>query len=999
MEEIILDFTMSDGDVPKLSSEQMLQRAALDKTLKLLLDAVKRAEFKKSEDTIFYNRSHNSILINGSRGTGKSTFIRFIIELLENGFKDTDFPIKDIESIRRIHPLKVIDPTLISSKENIVILIITLIKEDVKKHIKNTGAPDYKKWKESLGKLAGGLWNIDGVGANHLNDTQWSDKDYILEVGLERSNRGLNLERDFNSFLIESLNLLGKDCFAIVFDDVDTQFERGWPVLECIRKYLTSPQIIAIISGDLDLFSTLVRTEIRKSFQIKNSLLNGNQSAVIDAQIATLEEQYLLKIIKPENRVSIRTMWFEYSQTNSKICYNYEGGNKIKIDDAFDLFCKNNLKIHGKMTTIKIMQSILRLPLRSNISIAKQFEIFIDSKPVKNAHRREANESIVTGFSTALNKEGVNPDYIKDPDSYPLKVIKEKWKLIYNGTYNSKYFSIFENRYLEPLPLTFMLSKYSITDFHALSRVLYIDLFLEKIYERLDREHPVVKRSFSLINTNSELSRVFWELSIHAFYKNDNNRTFIRVPDNEYKWYSAAPKLLGTQEEKITLPAIKKYLNSVFELSDEQFEKSFQNQSNVVYASLSKWFRNLRILSKDRKLRNKLNFYNKLNDIAKVDPDSIHEFINLSKVKIIANKSSETYSFVALPILINSIFSVLEISKNEYGKFKVLLGEILRENKIITDPLDREYVDHSERKNPKDTARIVENVDEDDDLISDNSDEIGFHSTDRHEIFTRALYAWAQHSALNLASISIEEINHLMAKYLERVDDISQEPGKRFLYTGHLMYTHIINILNDSFLFTKTNRQEPVSNKLSFKTNLSSARVFYNNLMQSNQDSSEGEMNKPYSMFRALLACPLIGMYLPIACDKPGVKQNEGMDFVFNGHEIFLTSILEGCKDLELSFGAYKESLYIDLTTGEKLCFFEILNTVPYVNSGVTRSVNLFDTALKNAKAEDSAKQETPSSETELGDLVESSYSESEEYLSDIETAGQSAKPEDEHSQ
>ena len=45
----------------------------------------------------------------------------------------------------------------------------------------------------------------------------------------------------------------------LFFDDADNDFSKGWPVLETLRKYLTSPQLIILISGDLDLFSYLVR--------------------------------------------------------------------------------------------------------------------------------------------------------------------------------------------------------------------------------------------------------------------------------------------------------------------------------------------------------------------------------------------------------------------------------------------------------------------------------------------------------------------------------------------------------------------------------------------------------------------------------------------------------------------------------------------------------------------------------------------------------------------
>ena len=40
---------------------------------------------------------------------------------------------------------------------------------------------------------------------------------------------------------------------------IDVNFNNGWKVLETIRKYLTSPQIITLLSGDIKLFSKSIR--------------------------------------------------------------------------------------------------------------------------------------------------------------------------------------------------------------------------------------------------------------------------------------------------------------------------------------------------------------------------------------------------------------------------------------------------------------------------------------------------------------------------------------------------------------------------------------------------------------------------------------------------------------------------------------------------------------------------------------------------------------------
>ncbi|MCD8079453.1 MAG: hypothetical protein LUF04_03295 [Bacteroides sp.] len=52
----------------------------------------------------------------------------------------------------------------------------------------------------------------------------------------------------------------------MAFDDVDTDFAKGWPVMETIRKYLTSPQLITILSGDINLYTLLIRKKQWENF-------------------------------------------------------------------------------------------------------------------------------------------------------------------------------------------------------------------------------------------------------------------------------------------------------------------------------------------------------------------------------------------------------------------------------------------------------------------------------------------------------------------------------------------------------------------------------------------------------------------------------------------------------------------------------------------------------------------------------------------------------------
>lgn len=261
----------------------------------------------KDKDKNRIDRVHNTILINGKRGMGKTSFILSI----ENAKKSAS----EEKILKDICSLGIIDPTLIETKEHVLLNIITLIKDKIEEFIKCEKCDDqntkYKNWKESLKKLAGGLSMLDGVGSNHLNDGMWDSPELILEKGLSNAKQGVDLEKNFHKFIDESLKIIKKEAFFLILDDIDTSLDKGSAILETLRKYLTSRKLIIAMLGDIDLYATLVRQLQWEKMDPKKILLkyefNENKKAYVN-QIEHLEEQYLTKVLKPENRIDLKNL-------------------------------------------------------------------------------------------------------------------------------------------------------------------------------------------------------------------------------------------------------------------------------------------------------------------------------------------------------------------------------------------------------------------------------------------------------------------------------------------------------------------------------------------------------------------------------------------------------------------------------------------------------------------------------------------------------------------
>jgi DNA-binding NtrC family response regulator len=117
-----------------------------------------------------------------------------------------------------------------------------------------------------------------------------------MDRGLKSVKAAKDLETNFNDLVACALKTLEKKAFIITLDDIDVDFRKGWPVLETIRKYLTSPQIIVLLSGDLKLYSKAIRKQQWKNFG-KALLVNEaealNKTYTYNDLVTEMEGQYL----------------------------------------------------------------------------------------------------------------------------------------------------------------------------------------------------------------------------------------------------------------------------------------------------------------------------------------------------------------------------------------------------------------------------------------------------------------------------------------------------------------------------------------------------------------------------------------------------------------------------------------------------------------------------------------------------------------------------------
>lgn len=339
-----------------LKQEESIHSHNFNRVIQLIKNQVKKLNTEKSP----YNVEHqyNTISIFGGRGTGKTTFILSLLQSIEEEYKN------DAEI------LKIIDPTQMEEKEHVFLVILSLIDTEVRRkiesHRKDNNASCCcfeKEWRNKLSSLAKGLPTLEGL--NKKQYENWDDDLYIVERGLNNVKSAYDLESNFHELVDIALDILGKKFFVLAFDDIDVNMSKGWSVLETIRKYLTTPKFVIFLSGNLTLYSYNVR--LHQWNQLKE--LKTFEEHDYKSQVNQLEGQYLLKVLKPENRIQLRTL-LDY-----KHIYQTSYMIKEEAKEIVEVYSTilNNFGIHKNSTQQLFIDYLLGLSIRSQISILSDY--------------------------------------------------------------------------------------------------------------------------------------------------------------------------------------------------------------------------------------------------------------------------------------------------------------------------------------------------------------------------------------------------------------------------------------------------------------------------------------------------------------------------------------------------------------------------------------------------------------------------------------------------
>lgn len=398
MDNITINLKNS-ADARDFQRQDLVHQKEFDLAIGWINESIGRAgeiQPSRQDGSFTKDRIHNTITVLGTRGSGKTSFLLSLLNQFSTA--NSEAAVMDI-----------IDPTLIEDKGHIFLALISIIKEMVEKRLDlsdfDPTKPDYQEktaWRKLIEKMANGLPSLDGVGTG-LGSNSWQDPEYIMQKGIAGISSARKLEENFNRIVEKALTLLGKKVLIIAFDDIDIDFKKGWPVLETIRKYLTSPKIVTVLSGDMILYSLAIKKQQWENFG-KDFLSSQEHKPMklveYDRLITEMESQYLLKVMKPERRVHLTTLYEKLNTRGNEIKINVkpEHEKELELIDFYDKI----LSVYGIRNSYQaeIYRSfLLASPLRMQIRFLTEFDPLKDSL-------REAN--ITDPFLSNLLDKGID---------------------------------------------------------------------------------------------------------------------------------------------------------------------------------------------------------------------------------------------------------------------------------------------------------------------------------------------------------------------------------------------------------------------------------------------------------------------------------------------------------------------------------------------------------------------------------------------------------------
>lgn len=317
----------------------LIHQRQLDEICRIIKERMEYGEYNPSQKI----KAENDVIsIFARRGAGKTTFVKSLKKLIREHVNQDAFHGIDCS---KLVVIDVIEPNQIQKKENFMIRFLASIHGKFLYLMADYKENDKRRFDEATSALYEALPIIDGVGKLGMY-ADWTDADYVADNFVNLAMKAKDLERRFHEYINVALSILNKKSLLFILDDCDVNIEKTFEILETIRLYFTSPQIIVVMTGDANLYGMTIRQNYWKFFEkdflekeCDNSASADRKRAAYRKMVNRLETQYLQKMIKPEYRILLDNVYEKYRY--NRIITN-QGKDKNKAESYSVTICFSN---------------------------------------------------------------------------------------------------------------------------------------------------------------------------------------------------------------------------------------------------------------------------------------------------------------------------------------------------------------------------------------------------------------------------------------------------------------------------------------------------------------------------------------------------------------------------------------------------------------------------------------------------------------------------------
>lgn len=388
--------------------------------IKMRMDAWKEYDPKRKMVSM-----NEVISIFARRGAGKTTFVKSLKSILHK----SEDKCHGVDCANLMY-VEVIEPNQIQKKENFMIRFLASIHDVFSEAINKKSEVEQEIFERVTNRLYEALPVIDGVGKLSMY-ADWDDSEYVADRFMGLAIKAKDLEKRFHEYLATALELVGKKALLFVLDDCDVNIEKTFEILETIRLFFTSPQVIVVMTGESSLYGMTVRRNywkfFDKEFLDKECGGGAEERKCVEYKkmVNRLETQYLQKMIKPECRIALDNLSEKYQSnrfvTNKAERYsvNIKFSNE-REEELTNIYREILLMLglsYSNQTDVNIyVDHLLKQPFRNQYRLLSVYNDWLLSlnKPNPNVYeltseeKQELTDKLLKVFEVYINQHSAD---------------------------------------------------------------------------------------------------------------------------------------------------------------------------------------------------------------------------------------------------------------------------------------------------------------------------------------------------------------------------------------------------------------------------------------------------------------------------------------------------------------------------------------------------------------------------------------------------------------